>query len=231
MSPALLLVDDEPQLIRALTPSLTAHGYEVESVGSGAAALSVLAARSFDAVILDLGLPDMDGKEVISKLREWSPVPVIVLSARGLEEEKVNALDLGADDFVEKPFPVRELMARIRAALRGRERRLQGQGRLVAGDLTIDLHNHRALLAGEDVQLTRREYDFLLVLARNPDRAVSHKQIIAAVWGADSAAEAQSVRGLAAQLRQKVEADPSRPRLVLTAPGLGYRLGPTRTTP
>lgn len=220
----LLLVDDEVQLVRALTPALTAAGYEVAAAATGGEALTSLAREPSDVVLLDLGLPDMDGKEVISRIREWSETPIIVLSARDLEEEKIAALDLGADDFVNKPFAVGELLARIRAALRGRERRLVGSASFRAGDLEVNFASRRAYIQGEEVRLTPREYDLVRTLAINPGRVITHKQIIASVWGATANVDAQFVRVLVAQVRQKLEEEPSAPRIILTEPGVGYRL-------
>ncbi|MCR5875081.1 response regulator transcription factor [Phenylobacterium sp. J426] len=220
----LLIVDDEPQIVRALTPALQAAGYAVESSASGAEALSALAADPCEAIILDLGLPDMDGKEVIGRVREWSDAPIIVLSARDLETEKIAALDAGADDYVNKPVGVGELLARLRAAQRGRDRRFTSQARVRAGDLEIDFPLRRVSIQGEEVHLTPREYDLLRVLARHAGRVVTHRQLIAAVWGAGAQVDAQFVRVLVGQLRQKVEAEPASPRLVMTEPGLGYRL-------
>jgi len=175
-------------------------------------------------VILDLGLPDMDGKAVIERLREWTDAPIIVLSARDLEAEKIAALDLGADDFVNKPVGVGELLARVRASLRGRERRFASQARFRSGDLQIDFALRRVLVQDEEVKLTPREYDLLRILARHAGRVVTHRQVITAVWGASAQVDAQFVRVLIGQLRQKLEAEPSAPRLVLTEPGVGYRL-------
>jgi two-component system, OmpR family, KDP operon response regulator KdpE len=220
----LLLVDDETQLVRALTPALTAAGYEVTTAETGGGALSHLAGESSDVVILDLGLPDMDGKEVISRIREWSETPIIVLSARDIEEEKIAALDLGADDFVNKPFNVGELLARIRATLRGRERRLAGLASFRAGDLKVNFASRRAYIQDQEVRLTPREYDLVRTLARNPGRVITHKQIIAAVWGPSASVDAQFVRVLVAQVRQKLEEEPSSPTIILTEPGVGYRL-------
>jgi two-component system KDP operon response regulator KdpE len=220
----LLLVDDEPQILRALTPALTAAGYVVDTAASGEAALNSLASEPCDAVILDLGLPDMDGKDVIARVREWSEAPIIVLSARDLEAEKIAALDLGADDFVNKPVGVGELLARIRASLRGRERRFASQARFRCGDLDLDFAARRVAVMGEEVKLTPREYDLLRTLARHAGRVVTHRQVITAVWGAGAQVDAQFVRVLVAQLRQKLETEPSSPRIVLTEPGIGYRL-------
>lgn len=220
----LLLIDDEPQIVRALTPALQAAGYQVSVATNGEAALSELAAEPCDAIILDLGLPDMDGKDLISRVREWSEAPIIVLSARDLEGEKIAALDAGADDYVNKPVGVGELLARLRASLRGRERRFRSQAVFASGPLTIDFARRRVTLEGDEVRLTPREYDLLRVLARHAGRVVTHRQVIAAVWGGDASADAQFVRVLVGQLRQKIEEEPSRPRLVTTEPGLGYRL-------
>lgn len=219
-----LLVDDEPQILRALKPALAAAGYVVTTAENGATAMSHLATEGFDLVILDLGLPDMDGKDVILRIREWTETPIVVLSARNLEEEKIAALDLGADDFVNKPFGVGELLARMRAALRGRDRRLAGQAHFQSGELEVNFATRRAFIMGEEVRLTQREYDLTRVLARHAGRVVTHKQIITAVWGPQATADAQLVRVLVAQLRQKLEEDSSSPRIVLTEPGVGYRL-------
>ncbi|HVI34360.1 response regulator transcription factor [Phenylobacterium sp.] len=227
MTPAagrLLLVDDEPQIVRALTPALAAAGYVVETAEDGETALMRMAAEPCDVVILDLGLPDMDGKAVIERLREWTDAPIIVLSARDLEAEKIAALDLGADDFVNKPVGVGELLARVRASLRGRERRFASQARFRSGDLQIDFALRRVRVQDEEVKLTPREYDLLRILARHAGRVCTHRQVITAVWGASAQVDAQFVRVLIGQLRQKLEAEPSAPRLVLTEPGVGYRL-------
>jgi two-component system KDP operon response regulator KdpE len=222
----ILLVDDEPQLVRALTPALKAAGYAVSVADSGQAALSYLAREGCDAVILDLGLPDMDGKAVITRIREWSEVPIVVLSARDLEQEKIAALDLGADDFVNKPFGVGELLARLRAAMRGRDRRFSARARFRCGDLEINFADRRVSVLGEEVRLTPREYDLLRSLARYAGRVVTHRQLMTAVWGADAQVDAQFVRVLVGQVRQKIEEEPASPRLLLTEPGLGYRLAP-----
>ena len=220
----LLIVDDEPQIVRALTPALTQAGFEVTSASSGEMAMVVLAGEPAEVMILDLGLPDMDGKEVIQRVREWSDVPIIVLSARDLESEKIAALDLGADDFVNKPVGVGELLARLRAALRGRERRFSAQPKFQFGELEINFPARRVIVAGAEIKLTPREYQLLRILAGHAGQVVTHKQIITAVWGTDSNADAQFVRVLMAQLRQKLEADPGNPQLLLTEPGIGYRL-------
>jgi two-component system KDP operon response regulator KdpE len=220
----LLIVDDEPQMVRALTPALAAAGFTVTAAESGEAALGQLAGEPSEVVILDLGLPDMDGKEVIQRIREWSDAPIIVLSARDLESEKIAALDLGADDFVNKPVGVGELLARIRAVMRGRERRFSAQPRIQFGGLEINFPARRVLVEGEEVRLTPREYQLLRILAGHAGQVVTHRQIILAVWGTETNADAQFVRVLMAQLRQKLEANPASPELLLTEPGIGYRL-------
>jgi two-component system KDP operon response regulator KdpE len=227
----LLVVDDEPQILRVLKPTLAAAGYEVTTAETGQTALKLLASHGFDAVILDLGLPDMDGKDVIDRVREWSEVPILVLSARDIELEKIEALDRGADDFVNKPFAVGELMARLRAALRGRERRFSTNANFKAGALSIDFSTRRATVGGEEVRLTQREYDFVRTMARHAGKVVTHKQLIAAVWGPTAEVDAQFVRVLVGQVRQKLEEDSSRPRLILTEPGLGYRMIPEDEAP
>jgi two-component system KDP operon response regulator KdpE len=220
----LLIVDDEAQIVRALTPALAAAGFVVSSAENGEGALAQLAGEPSEVVILDLGLPDMDGKDVIQRIREWSDAPIIVLSARDLESEKIAALDLGADDFVNKPVGVGELLARIRAVLRGRERRFSAQPKFQFGGLEVNFPARRVMIQGEEVRLTPREYQLLRILAGHAGQVVTHRQIILAVWGADTNADAQFVRVLMAQLRQKLEANPSSPELLLTEPGIGYRL-------
>ena len=222
----LLLVDDEQQILRALKPALAAAGYAVATAETGHEAMAYLAGEACDVVILDLGLPDMDGKEVISRIREWSETPILVLSARDLEHEKIAALDLGADDFINKPFAVGELLARIRAALRGRERHFSTHAVFKSGDLEVNFATRRVALQGYEVRLTPREYDLLKALARYGGRVVTHRQLIAAVWGPAAQVDAQFVRVLVAQLRQKIEEEPSTPRILLTEPGVGYRLTP-----
>lgn len=222
----LLLVDDEQQILRALRPALTAAGYEVATAETGGEALAYLASEPCDVVILDLGLPDMDGKEVIGRIREWSETPILVLSARDLEHEKIAALDQGADDFINKPFGVGELLARIRASLRGRERRFSSQAVFRSGDLEVNFATRRVAVMGEEMRLTPREYDLLKTLARYGGRVVTHRQLIAAVWGPAAQVDAQFVRVLVAQLRQKIEEEPSTPKILLTEPGIGYRLTP-----
>ncbi len=220
----LLLVVDELQLVRALTPALIAAGYDVVAAENGETAMAALAGEGFDVVILDLGLPDMDGKEVISSIREWSEAPILVLSARDLEQEKIEALDLGADDYVNKPVGAGELLARLRAALRGRDRRFSAKSSFRAGPLSIDFVARRVWLAEREVRLPRREYVLLRTLARHAGMVVTHKQIITAVWGPGSQVDAQFVRVIVGQLRQKLTQTGTAARLLRTEPGVGYRL-------
>ena len=223
-APRILVVEDEPQLLRVLRPTLAMAGYEVSTAETGEEAIATAASAGVDAILLDLGLPDIDGKEVISRVREWSDVPILVISARDIEAEKIDALDRGADDYVNKPFAMGELMARVRASLRGRERRISTRGHFRAAELEIDFATRRVSIFGQEVKLTRREYDLLRTMALHAGQVVTHKQLIAAVWGAGASVEAQFVRVLVGQVRQKIEEEPSRPRLLLTEAGLGYRL-------
>ncbi len=210
--------------MRVLAPALTAAGFEVAVAESGEVGLSLLAGEGCDAVLLDLGLPDMDGKDVIARIREWSDVPIVVLSAREREAEKIEALDLGADDFVNKPFAIGELLARLRAALRGRERRFSSRADFQAGDLTVNFANRRVFVQEQEVHLTPREYDLVRTLARYSDRVLTHKQLMAAVWGPTAEVDPQFVRVLIGQVRQKIEEESSSPRIIVTEPGVGYRL-------
>jgi two-component system KDP operon response regulator KdpE len=224
MSAKLLIVDDEPQIVRTLTPGLVAAGYEVESVGTGGEALQKIASQAFDVIIVDLGLPDLDGKEVIARVRGWTDAGIIVLSARDSEEEKISALDIGANDFVNKPFGIGELMARLRAVLRMRANLAPRSESFRLDHLEIDFETRRMLVAGKDVRLSPRELKLLRALVQRQGAVLTHKQIVTAVWGPDEDVETQFVRVLVGNLRQKVELDPARPTLILTEPGLGYRL-------
>ena len=222
-----LVVDDEAQIIRFLRPSLIAAGYVVDTATTGSEALKLAATGSPEVVVLDLGLPDMDGKDVIRKLREWSDVPVIVLSARDRESEKIAALDLGADDYVNKPFGIGELMARMRSSLRHRAN-VKGQGAMTSETLTVhglelDVKNHRVLQSAEQVKLTPKEFDLLHLLLRNAGKVLTHRQILTAVWGPAHTEDTQYLRVFIGQLRQKLEADPSDPKLIQTETGIGYR--------
>ena len=220
----IMVVDDEAAIHRFLKPALEANDYEVVSVGTVADAIKAIAAQSPDAVLLDLGLPDGDGKEVIRRAREWSDVPIIVLSAREREAEKIESLDLGADDYVNKPFNVGELMARIRTALRHRMQRKAEIPVVQVGDLEIDAVRHRALRGGAELKLTPKEFELLSFLGRHAGRVVTHKQILAAVWGPAHTEDTQYLRVYIGQLRQKIEKQPADPRIILTEPGIGYRI-------
>jgi two-component system KDP operon response regulator KdpE len=219
-----LLVDDEAAIARFLKPALEANDYETISVGTMAEAIKRIAADAPDIVLLDLGLPDGDGKDVIRRAREWSDVPIIVLSAREREAEKIDSLDLGADDYVNKPFNVGELMARMRAALRHRMQRKAEVPVLRVGDLEIDAVRHRVMRAGTELKLTPKEFELLSFLARHAGRVLTHRQILVAVWGPAHTEDTQYLRVYIGQLRQKIEAQPDDPRIILTEPGIGYRI-------
>lgn len=227
----ILIVDDEPQILRFLKPSLTVAGYDVIAATTGTEALKLAATAAPDAVLLDLGLPDMDGKDVLRNLRSWSATPVIVLSARDREAEKIAALDLGADDYVNKPFSIGELMARLRTALRHAAGAKGETTRYEAGPLAVDIAAHTVTRDGRTLKLTPKEFDLLAILVRHAGRIVTHRQILTAVWGPAHAEDLQYLRVFIGQLRQKVEADAQEPVLILTEPGIGYRLadGPEKT--
>jgi len=222
--PRVLVVDDEPAIRRFLRVSLAAHGYTVLEADNGQAALSSAVSVRPDLVILDLGLPDLDGIEVTRLLREWTHIPIIILSVRGQESEKVSALDAGADDYVTKPFGVRELLARMRVALRRAAQTSVGPVFSSAG-LAVDLARRVVTMAGREVQLTPTEYDLLRVLVMNADRVLTHHQLLREVWGGVGyEQEMHMLRVNISNLRRKIEPDPSRPQYILTEPGVGYRL-------
>ncbi|MFK0256030.1 MULTISPECIES: response regulator [unclassified Streptomyces] len=221
-----LVVDDEPQIVRALVINLKARKYEVDAAADGAGALELAAARHPDVVVLDLGLPDMDGVEVIKGLRGWTRVPILVLSARHSSDEKVEALDAGADDYVTKPFGMDELLARLRAAVRRAEPAAGAGGEEVVVEtdgFTVDLAAKKAVREGRDVRLTPTEWHLLEVLVRNAGKLVGQKQLLQEVWGPSYGTETNYLRVYMAQLRRKLEADPSHPRHFITEPGMGYR--------
>lgn len=223
-APRILLVDDEVPIQRAVAPLLRARGYEVDVAGTGAEALKLAVTQTPDLIILDLGLPDLEGAEVCRRIRNESAVPIVVLSARGSEADKVSALDIGADDYVTKPFGPEELLARIRVALR-RVFSVQDarSGRLQAGDLAIDYDRRRVQRGSDEIRLTPKEFDLLELLARNADRVMTHRTILKAVWGANAADQPEHLWVLMAQLRKKIEPDPSHPRYLLSEPWVGYR--------
>lgn len=222
--PQILVIDDEPQIHRFLSPALDAAGYEPRRADSGQEGLRAIALWSPDAVVLDLGLPDMDGKDVLVRARDFYSKPIIILSARDKEAEKIAALDLGANDYVEKPFGVGELLARLRANLRQTAQRTEPLGPVMIEDLVIDLDQRRITRSGQPVRVTPKEYDVLAYLVRNLGKVVSHKDLLIAVWGKAHAGDTQYLRVVIGQLRQKLERDPAQPRLILTEPGIGYRL-------
>jgi len=221
--PRILVIDDEPQIHRFLGPGLDAAGYEAVRADTGAEGLKEIARKAPDAVVLDLGLPDLDGKAALVKARAFYEGPILILSARDRETEKIDALDLGADDYLEKPFGVGELLARLRAALR---RRLRDQGAepvVTVGDLTVDLVKRLVTRAGEPIRLSPREYDLLAQLVKGAGKVVTHRQLLTAVWGPAHEQDVQYLRVFVGQLRQKIEPEPSAPALILTEPGVGYR--------
>ena len=221
----ILLVDDEGSIQRAVTPLLRSRGYDVETVGTGTDALRAAAERPPDLLILDLGLPDLDGTEVCRRIRKTLGLPIIVLSARGNETDKVSALDLGADDYVTKPFSPEELLARIRVALRrvftGDEPEV---GQLRVGDLLIDFDRRRVARADGDIRLTPKEFELLALLAHNPDRVLTHRTILKAIWGANAVDNPEHLWVLIGSLRKKIEPDPVHPQYLLSEPWVGYRL-------
>ncbi|EFF93577.1 MULTISPECIES: response regulator [unclassified Streptomyces] len=221
-----LVVDDEPQIVRALVINLKARKYEVDAAGDGRTALDLAASRHPDVIVLDLGLPDMDGVEVIRGLRGWTRVPILVLSARHSSDEKVEALDAGADDYVTKPFGMDELLARLRAAVRRAEPVGAGDDEVTTVEteqFTVDLAAKKVNRGGKDVRLTPTEWHLLEVLVRNTGRLVSQKQLLQEVWGPSYGTETNYLRVYMAQLRRKLEADPSHPEHFVTEPGMGYR--------
>ncbi len=224
--PLVLVVEDEPQVMRFLRATLPDHGYRMVEATTGSQALVEASMRGPDLLLLDRGLPDLDGVEVTRRIREWSAVPILVVSARGQERDKVEALDAGADDYLTKPFGTEELLARMRVALRHASR-VKGEGGdsvFEAGELRVDLGARLVFLRGEEVRLTRTEYRLLAVLVQNAGRVVTHRQLLREVWGPGSASETHYLRVYMAQLRHKLEDDPAQPRYLLTETGVGYRL-------
>lgn len=221
----ILVVDDEVEILRTLEPALRAVGYSVQFGETGLEALNLVANDPVDCILLDLGLPDIDGVEVVRRIRKWSVVPILIITAREGLEAKIEALDAGADDYVNKPFDLRELLARLRVALRHNARRTEGgSGPATFDDLVIDFTQRSVMLRGELVQLTQREYQLLKLMVTHAGQIVTHKQVLEGVWGGDHKSDAQAVRVLMGQLRHKIEADPVRPKLLLTETGLGYRM-------
>jgi two-component system KDP operon response regulator KdpE len=224
--PVIVVVEDEPDIRRFLRASLLSNGYRLVEAATGQEGLQAAETRQPDLIILDLGLPDMDGLEVIRRLREWTVVPIIVLSAKGQETTKVAALDAGADDYIAKPFGVSELLARMRVSLRHAARSSEGEPTPVftTGELLIDLAQRRVRVKGKDVHLTPIEYRLLTTLAKHAGKVLTRNQLLTEVWGRPYADQAHYLHVHMAQLRRKVENDPTRPRYLLTEPGVGYRL-------
>jgi two-component system KDP operon response regulator KdpE len=223
MPPRILVVDDEPNILATLAPLLRSRGYEVNTAMTGRAAVEAVERDNPDLILLDLGLPDMDGVDVCRLVREGRATPIVVLSARGAEGDKVRALDAGADDYVTKPFGAEELLARVRAALRRTDATPAAAGPIVRGDLVIDRERFRVVRAGEEVRLTPKEFELLTYLAQHPGRVLTHRAILKAIWGPHAVDQPEHLRVLIGSLRKKIEPDPSSPRYILTEPWVGYR--------
>jgi two-component system, OmpR family, KDP operon response regulator KdpE len=223
MPPRILIVDDEPNIVATVSPLLRARGYDVSAAMNGREGLEAVDRDTPDLVVLDLGLPDVDGIDVCRKMRQVSNVPIVVLSARGAEGDKVAALDAGADDYVTKPFGPEELLARIRAALRRADSAAATSGPIVRGGLVIDRDRFRVLREGEEVRLTPKEFELLTYLAQHPGRVLTHRALLKAIWGPHATDQPEHLRVLVGSLRKKIEPDPSSPRYILTEPWVGYR--------
>lgn len=226
MDPQVLVIDDEPQILRALKTILTAKHFRVTTASYGNEGLTLAAANPPDLVILDLSLPDIDGFEVCERLREWTQVPIIVLSVRDDERDKVTALDKGADDYLTKPFGIEELLARIRVALKHSAQAIGAVKKTIinTGSISIDLTRHVVMRGGEEVKLTATEFKIMAYLAANADRVLTHQTILRHVWGSEYEEHTEYLRVFIAQLRKKLETNPDQPRFLLTEPGVGYRL-------
>jgi two-component system, OmpR family, KDP operon response regulator KdpE len=220
----ILVVDDEPHIVRTLTINLRARDYDVESAGDGRSALQIMQERKPDVIVLDLGLPDMDGVDVLRRVRETSNVPVVVLSARQDSDDKIEALDAGADDYVTKPFGMDEFLARVRAAARRGGIAAERLPTVLTPDFVLDFANYRATRDEEEVRLTPTEWRLLSALAATPGHLVTHTELLRAAWGPSYGRESNYLRVYANQLRRKLEPDPGHPRYLLTEPGIGYRL-------
>jgi two-component system, OmpR family, KDP operon response regulator KdpE len=225
--PRILVVDDEAQIRKFLRIALAAHGFVVDEAATGGQGVDMSATAAPDLVILDLGLPDLDGKAVIKRIREWSTVPILILSVRQAEAEKIAALDAGATDYVVKPFAIGELLARVRALLRSIRppgQRGEEQATITIGDLVVDLARHEVRLGREPVRLTRKQFELLRVLAQNAGRILTHGQLLREVWGEAHEDDTQYLRVFISQLRRKLNDDPAEPRFILNEPGVGYRM-------
>lgn len=223
---SILLIEDEAPIRKFLRISLEAHGYRVQEVRLGETGIAYCAESPPDLVILDMGLPDIDGQTVIERIRDWSAVPIVVLSVRSDERQKVAALDAGANDYVTKPFGISELLARVRVLLRTQEKSKTESAIFEHGGLRIDLHERRTWVAGQEVRLTRKEFELLKLFVKQRGHVLTHQQILSAVWGQGRAAETQNLRVLVAALRQKLGEDPAQPHYLMTEPGVGYRFCP-----
>jgi two-component system KDP operon response regulator KdpE len=223
MGARILLVDDEPNIVGTVAPLLRAHGYDVSVATNGRGALEAAGRDTPDLVVLDLGLPDLDGVEVCRRVRQSFTVPILVLSARGAERDKVRALDTGADDYVTKPFGAEELLARIRAALRRVDSAPPSSEPMVRGGLVIDRNRFRVLRDGQEVRLTPKEFELLAYLAQHPGRVLTHRTILKAIWGPNAGDQPGHLRVLVGSLRKRIESNPSSPRYILTEPWVGYR--------
>lgn len=222
--PAVLVVDDEERLRRFLRTGFELEGFTVQEASGGDEAIKTAALKPFDLIVLDLGLPDMDGYKVAERIRSWSQVPIFVLSVRKNEEEKVRLFDLGIDDYVVKPFAMGEFLARARAAVRRHSRTLQGDPLVVSGPLSVDLAARSVMFNGNRIQLSPKEYRLLQVLAQHQGSVVTHQQLLKEVWGVSRVSDSHYLRIFIRKLRQKIEPDPAKPRILLTELGVGYRL-------
>ena len=220
-----LVIDDEPQIRKLLKVSLGAHGYDVHEAVNGTDAVTQAAGIKPDLIILDLGLPDIDGKEVVRRVREWSDLPILILTARDQEKEKIDALDAGADDYITKPFSIGELLARMRVSIR-RAAHTGDDPVIQCGDLAIDLAQRRVTIDSQEVKLTPTEYDIMKVLAQNAGKVLTHRQLLKAVWGDVYAEDTHYIRVYIGQLRRKIEPNPTQPKYIITESGVGYRLMP-----
>jgi len=221
--PRVLIIDDEPPIRKLLKVSLSAHGYEVHEAISGAEGVAQAAIVKPDLIILDLGLPDLDGKAVVRRLREWSDIPVLILTVRDQEKEKIDALDAGADDYITKPFSVGELLARMRVSLR-RAAHAGDEPIIVCGNLSIDLAQRRVLVENQEIKLTPTEYEIMKILAQNSGKVLTHRQLLKAVWGETYSDDTHYIRVYIGQLRRKIEPNPTQPHYIITESGVGYRL-------
>ena len=224
-----LVVDDEPQIHRVLRPALSACGFDVLVATTGGEALRLIASAAPDVILLDLGLPDIDGREVLIQARRFSQTPIVIFSARDRESDKIAALDAGADDYVEKPFAIGELLARLRVALRHGAHDVGELSRVETEGLVVDFSRRAVTKNGVTIKLTPKEYDLLTTLARHAGRLLTHRQILTAVWGPAHQEDTQYLRVFVGQIRSKIEDDPSAPKILLTEPGVGYRFAQEET--